>query len=1053
MINEFMASNTTIDIPGYSKNDDWIELYNPTNSSIDISGYYITDDINSPTKFRLPSSAGSLVIPAKGYVVLICSDNPGLGKNHITLGLSVSGEEIGVYSPDGSTLVDYVQFDAQRSDVSMGRNPGNLSQWKFFKKPTPGLLNSSNEMFDMILPPPTFSHNGGIYTSPFNLHLTTDVPGAVIYYTLDGSEPDINNVGGKTFLYKNTSYGSLLTEYMHTFQYNNFINIIDRSTEPNKVSLKSSSWGAWSTNWYFPNNKISKGTVVKAMIVKPGGLPEVLTNTYFVFSNGTSRYSLPIVSLSMDESKMFDYWTGFYTPGIHGSGDNTYAGNYAQDFRPFGNMEYFVNNEQVINRYAEFKIQGASSKISPKKSLRVYSDDSFNYPFYEKFPDRIHKNIILRGVGSGNPGNWYVNVFKDAVNQTVATGLNFGKQENKPSLVFINGEYWGTHSITERIDKHYINQVFGVNKDSIDLLKVENFFHTEEGSVSNYDNLETYLHANDLRNASVYNRSTELVDILSLIDYFSFNFFIANNDWPHNNVRLWRKRLLNNRMGTGFNDGRWRWLLFDTDESLNDYSFHALGSKLEMTGEQERYVYVLKKFLTNASFKSQFISRFLDLLNSNFKAVQTESVITNLKSVYDKEIIENAERWSDPSSNVWETEVSNIKDFYSRRPPIQRSQLRSYFNQGAERNLTVNVTDDALGYVRVNTIDIVPSTPGVSEAPTPWTGVYFQGLPIVLEAKSYKGGRFKHWLKGSSIISSNTKITVNLTANENYTAVFEESILSNNPYPVAKHLDKCGFKFTEWSSSAATGTHPTNMSFVYFNAVNDRNEPDHVLKDTLGGRTYGSFGLGNRSRINGLGELGVSFINTGGPQEHEGYPYGKLGGLLLALNTSGQDSIYVSWTGGTVLPNSRDYAIRLQYRRGDKLDFKDLLDSKGNPIEYVRNEGAGHSHVFEKIKLPDELSDQPYIQLLWNYYHKGSVNSGSRPQLRLDDIIITTQATYDRETHQSSLVSSNSSIRSAATIGTGGLVEYNASNYVLLEPGFNTSASAVFKAEINKCLN
>lgn len=111
-----MASNTTIDIPGYSQNDDWIELYNPTNSSIDISGYYITDDINSPTKFRLPSSAGSLVIPAKGYVVLICSDNPGLGKNHITLGLSVSGEEIGVYSPDGSTLVDYVQFDAQRSE-------------------------------------------------------------------------------------------------------------------------------------------------------------------------------------------------------------------------------------------------------------------------------------------------------------------------------------------------------------------------------------------------------------------------------------------------------------------------------------------------------------------------------------------------------------------------------------------------------------------------------------------------------------------------------------------------------------------------------------------------------------------------------------------------------------------------------------------------------------------------------------------------------------------------------------------------------------------------
>ncbi|HQO49519.1 MAG TPA: hypothetical protein PK939_03765, partial [Bacteroidales bacterium] len=50
----------------------------------------------------------------------------------------------------------------------------------------------------------------------------------------------------------------------------------------------------------------------------------------------------------------------------------------------------------------------------------------------------------------------------------------------------------------------------------------------------------------------------------------------------------------------------------------------------------------------------------------------------------------------------------------------------------------------------------------------------------------------------------------------------------------------------------------------------------------------------------------------------------------------------VGWTAGTVTPNSRAYAIRLQYRVGRQGQFTDVTDENGYPIEYQRTATAGH---------------------------------------------------------------------------------------------------------------
>lgn len=91
--------------------------------------------------------------------------------------------------------------------------------------------------------------------------------------------------------------------------------------------------------------------------------------------------------------------------------------------------------------------------------------------------------------------------------------------------------------------------------------------------------------------------------------------------------------------------------------------------------------------------------------------------------------------------------------------------------------------------MRINTIGLEGSTPGVPEQPYPWTGSYFRGVPLTVSARPAPGYRFVHWLKqvaqptttviasdaaaSHQIYSTSITITPTLDADTRFKAVFE----------------------------------------------------------------------------------------------------------------------------------------------------------------------------------------------------------------------------------------------------------------------------------------
>ena len=118
VINEFLASNVSMNTNESGQYQDWIELHNLTSTALDLFGLYLSDNFSNPTKFAIPANT---VIPANGYLIIWADENPtSAAYVHSNFKLSASGEELMLSNSTG-VVFDSVTFGAQTADVALAR--------------------------------------------------------------------------------------------------------------------------------------------------------------------------------------------------------------------------------------------------------------------------------------------------------------------------------------------------------------------------------------------------------------------------------------------------------------------------------------------------------------------------------------------------------------------------------------------------------------------------------------------------------------------------------------------------------------------------------------------------------------------------------------------------------------------------------------------------------------------------------------------------------------------------------------------------------------------
>lgn len=574
------------------------------------------------------------------------------------------------------------------------------------------------------LAPPSLSEIGGFYENELSIEINTEVEDGEIYYTTDGSTP---------------------TNESHTYLSGDRIDLkIQNEDDPIVVRAKVIS----------NDNNISK----------------TITQTYFLSESVYERYTFPVISIATDRENFFDEEMGIYT--------NENATNTGRDWeRPIHIELYEPDGTQGFSQNAGVRIHGGATREYRQKTLRLYADyeydveDTFNYEIFEGLtsissnePINNFKRLLLRN--SGN--DWNSTMFRDAMMQSLVEPLGtMDTQAYRPSIVYFNGEYWGIHNIRERYDEYYLENVYNVPREDVVILQSNGMVDKGDAEgEEHYNAMIDYIQDNGVTDEGDFQYVESMMDVENFRDYIIVQTFFGNTDWPHNNTRFWRLNSADYEDDVPLgHDGRWRWMLFDTDFGfgrysggtdrqgrMQDYSHDTIQWVMnEFSGRLEGRTwpnFLIRSMLENEAYRTEFLLRYADLLNSYFDPEVVRATINSMQNEIEPEIEKHINRWNAirlRSMDTWYNNVEYLHTFALNRPYYIRQHLMNEFNLNGTVKLRVNISDSLnKGIVKINTLDINESLPGMDDLNI-WEGEYFQGLPIQLSADAYPGYEFSHW--------------------------------------------------------------------------------------------------------------------------------------------------------------------------------------------------------------------------------------------------------------------------------------------------------------------
>lgn len=638
---------------------DYIELYNASDREVRLADYTLYAKTHPDKRY----SFGAETIKAKSYLTLYLSDKQEEKSGYVDIRLSEEGDWLCLANSDG-VEVDTVYVPTLQYDTSWSRKESG--EWGV-KTMTPGESNSRGTDLPRIsLPAPTFSKQSGFYEDQVEVEINTYEIGEneEIHYTLDGSEPTMEDP-----------------------VYREPLVFTDPSDSPNRYSNRTDiSAGLLYTKDRFsvPSEPVDKAVILRAAAFSQDGKSKSRTATasYFIDFDREKYQGFPIVSLVMDPQDLFDYDTGIYVNGalfdtegikkILESMDReegvsvpwrSASANYTargKEWERRAHMDFFdADGEVLLGQDVGARIHGGYTRSYTQKSFNLYARG-----IYE---EKKFKTPVLGQWGTGsvtlaNGGNDSETQMKDILIHTLCADMDMETMEFMPCYVFLDGEFWGSYSLTEKYSGDYLYEHYGIDKGDIVSIKAMSLDEGEKEDIAYYEELTNYVETHSLAGKEEYQELCEKIDMQSYLDYYAVMLYLNRQlDWPNYNEAFWRTKTVSDEP---YHDGKWRWMLFD------------LNSKCIDDPEDDSIAYVREraalfdKLCENPIFRKALVQKMVELRDTRFSYDHVYYWISYYTSRLYPALMLNNKRYYDTyqtEETYWE-EVQDFLDFFERRP-------------------------------------------------------------------------------------------------------------------------------------------------------------------------------------------------------------------------------------------------------------------------------------------------------------------------------------------------------------------------------------------------
>lgn len=704
---------------------DYIELYNYGAAPVDLCGFFLSDNQREPGKCSLPEL---LVQPGEYVLVWANGSEPEVvGVNEVTANFRLSGGEQVLLSVNGRMAVDTVDIPDMAANVAFTLMDDGAWAPAYG---TPGISNSQAVPYvPVTAEEPRFSVPGGFYDGPVTVELSGP-EGCCIYYTLDSSTPDEGSI----------PYLGPITLKDTGKQPNRFVNAVNATVTRTSASKYDAP--------------VDKGTVLRAVAVDAdGSYSPVISASYFI-GDFSAYEGMAVLSIVSDPEDLFGE-DGICVTGTEydawsdsgGAQEDQPTPNFRQQGkvweRPAAIQLWNPSGSLALDDRCGIRLQGNSSRGYQKKRFALFAREFYSGSSVFSSPIWGHcktHSVFLR----------YDEY--DFMAQTLVSDRDLGCLGTMPVSVFLDGEFYYTAYMLERYDSEYFTAHFGVEPDDLILLSDSEVDIGFSGDEKLFRELVGYIQANDASDPAVYREIERQMDVQSYIDFVCANIYCNNLDWSfYKNFKVWRTRSTG---GQGYQDGRWRWLVYDMDAvgwatdlvgqpSAEIDVFHCTQPYVPLEVPRPQYIDmpIFSDLLKNPDFKKQFVLTYLDMMNVNFDYERVMPILEQYG-------LEGNSRWT---------------VFLHDRPEYAVKYLTEALElPGRPCTLTLDVQCPQGGSVTVNTT--VPDTSSGA-----WSGTYLSGVPVSLIAKPQPGWEFAGW---RGIGTGGPELTLTLDGDITVTAIF-----------------------------------------------------------------------------------------------------------------------------------------------------------------------------------------------------------------------------------------------------------------------------------------
>ncbi len=647
-INEICSDNEELFQASNGEFYDWIEIYNNSENNILLSNYYLSDDEKELDKWKFAHK----VLQSNRYILVFASDldEPVAGEQHSNFKLSSKGETL--YLSDGTNIIDRVEFGIINEDYTYGRLEESSEIHTNLAMPTPG---ESNRNSGTIIA----DNESGYYASGFVLNLIA-AAGQKIYYTTNGDDPTTESLEYKSEI-----------EIKDEYEDYEYLNI--PTTGPDSTNCR--------VKWYVPKEEIPRCKVISyCTIDNDGKRSKVYRNSFFFHSN----HNLPVVSIITDNYNLFSQDSGLFVPGVNWDVDvPCWTGNYFQKgWEKPATISYFENGKTTFHEDTGIQLHGETTRTAPQKSLRFYARkkygiNKFKNIFFDDAPVEEFNSLVIRSTMSCMNRT----LIKDALTLSCIQNLDHEKTYVKPIVVYINGNYWGISELRTRLDENYLAEKYDLNKDSINIVSVDNRDAPRNGNYDEFSEIYHFVKDNDISIEENYEFVKNHLDIDNFIDYYIAEMYFANFDWPGSNYLIW------NGKGT---QKKYKNLFFDIDAGWQTSDMNMFEHTNQLESEKwpnprSKNIFQQNLF-SNDEFRNKFINRAIVLMENDFNYDRVKSKIDSFITTYGSEIDNNIQRFGFPESKeVWLDNIEKyLTDFASERECHFRKQMKEFFDLSNE---------------------------------------------------------------------------------------------------------------------------------------------------------------------------------------------------------------------------------------------------------------------------------------------------------------------------------------------------------------------------------